>query len=66
MVFHFYVVFNIDETIQEVNIITEREVNSRHSIKFKTLNEFCNGSNPFEVKPYYYNGNCFRLVKLLN
>ena len=55
-----FLVYTIDETIQEVNIITEREVNSQHSIKFNPLDKLCNSSNPFKVRPYYYNGNCFR------
>ena len=60
-----FLVYTINETIQEVNIITEREVNSQHSIKFKPLDKLCNGSNPFVVRPYYYNGNCYRYVTMM-
>ena len=55
-----YVVYTIDEIIQEVKIITEKELNSHHSIKFKPSDKLCNGTNTFTVRPYYYNGNCYR------
>ena len=59
--FYSDVVIPLSEVLESVTVYAEAEVDGDNILRLYPNSTVCGGESPFQVRQYYYNGDCYSL-----